>query len=195
MAFDTNREADPVRQPLYRSEEPVYEPQYARYSDHNRPARRGTAYSGLGDLEQVEAKRKPAPTATRSASIFWDSSYLFFVALLSTALFGFALWYVQAAFSAETAIRTRQILYRVFKIDVGSTLAVLRITQGVLSTCSTIALMRALEMLQWGLAGRDHGLEGSAFLSLSPSTHIFGVLRIVLSRISKWTARAWGLVR
>ncbi|KAF2470127.1 uncharacterized protein BDR25DRAFT_152192, partial [Lindgomyces ingoldianus] len=115
--------------------------------------------------------------------------------IISTILFAFALWYVQAAFSAETAIWTRQALNRVFKIDVGSTLAVLRITQGILSTCTTIGLMRALEMLQWGLAGRHHGLEGSTFLGLSPTTHLLGVFRISISRISKWPARAWGLGR
>ncbi|ORY14471.1 hypothetical protein BCR34DRAFT_560515, partial [Clohesyomyces aquaticus] len=82
-----------------------------------------------------------------------------------------------------------------FKIDIGSTLAVLRIAQGVLSTLTTIGLLRALEMLQWGLAGRKHGLAGSAFLSLSPTTHILGVIRIVLSRLSNWSARGWSVIR
>ncbi|KAF2464221.1 uncharacterized protein BDR25DRAFT_159442, partial [Lindgomyces ingoldianus] len=127
-----------------------------------------------------EVKRKLLPRRSQSNLSFRDTSYLFSTALLSITVFAFALWYV---------------VYRVLKVDIGSTLAVLRVTQGVLSTLTTIGLMNALEMLQWGLAGRNHGLDSSVFLGLSPTTHISGVFRIVISRRSKWTARAGGLVR
>ncbi|KAF2267579.1 hypothetical protein CC78DRAFT_591957 [Lojkania enalia] len=78
------------------------------------------------------------------------------------------------------------------KIDVGDALAILRIAQGVLSTFTTLGLMHAFEMVQWALAGREEGLGFSSFLGLSPTTTLWGVLTIALSRVSKISERLWG---
>ena len=130
----------------------------------------------------------------RSTSAFPKTKFMLFITLISTIMFAIVLWYVEA-FSAPTAIRSGQAMHRFLKVDMGSALAVLRVTQGFLSTLITIALMKALEMLQWALAGRAQGLGSNVFLSLSPTTPIVEVFRIVISRRSNWIARFWGLIR
>ncbi|PVH96288.1 hypothetical protein DM02DRAFT_688314 [Periconia macrospinosa] len=86
-------------------------------------------------------------------------------------------------------------MHRVLKIEIGSSLAVLRITQGALSTVLTFGLSKTFELLHWGLTGRRRGLRSDVFFCLSPTTPGFEVIRIVISRASGWTARLWGLVR
>lgn len=132
--------------------------------------------------------------APRSTSAFPKTKFMLFITLMSTIMFAIVLWYVEA-FSAPTAIRSGQAMHRFLKVDMRSALAVLRVTQGFLSTLITIALMKALEMLQWALAGRAQGLRSNVFLSLSPTTPIVEIFRIVISRRSNWIARVWGLIR
>lgn len=144
--------------------------------------------------EQPEPMKKHDSGVSRNTSSFSNTKFMLFITLLSTVMFAIILWYVEA-FSAPTAIRSGQAMHRVLKVDMGSALAVLRLTQGFLSTLITIALMKALEILQWALAGRAQGLESNVFLSLSPTTPIMEVFRIVISRISNWIARLWGLTR
>lgn len=143
---------------------------------------------------QTETTRIPVLGGSRANSSILNTKFLLLMVLLSTTMFAFILWYVET-FSAPTAIRTGQAMHRVLKVDIGSALAVLRVTQGILSTVTTLGLMKALEMLQWGLAGRVHGLRSNVFLALSPTTPISEVFCIVISRMSSWAARAWGLIR
>lgn len=171
----------------------------ARYTDRvsSLPGRATTPISlpPPENFDEIKLRGRTSPERAKSRVSFRDTANLFSMALLSIVVFIFVVWYVQAAVSAETAIRTNQVVHQVLRVDLGSTLAVLRVTQGILSTLTTIGVMSALEMLQWILAGRDHGVESSVFLGLSPATGLFGVFRILISRKSRWTARAWSLVR
>ena len=146
------------------------------------------------ELEQPATTSKHSHRSPRRNSWFMNTKFMLFMTLISTMTFAIILWYVQA-FSAPTAIRTGQAMYRVLKVDMGSALAVLRVTQGFLSTLITIALMKGLELLQWALAGRVHGLGSNVFLGLSSTTPMTEVFRIMISRKSDWTARFWSLIR
>ncbi|KAF2005758.1 hypothetical protein P154DRAFT_551439 [Amniculicola lignicola CBS 123094] len=102
---------------------------------------------------------------------------------------------LEAAFSGEVAVRASRALSNALKFDVGNALALLRFVQGVLSTFTTLALMQALELLQWALAGRDNGVSSVGFLGVAPTTTITGVASIVTSKVSRLHERFWGICR
>lgn len=145
------------------------------------------------DLSKTTNTRVPG--VYRSNSSFLNTKYFFFITIFSTATFALVLWYVQAFSAPTTAIRTGQAMQQILNIDIGSALAVLRVTQGALSALVTFGLAKALEMLQWGLTGRVRGLESNVFFALSPATPVLEVFRIVISRTSSFAARVWGLMR
>jgi L-alanine-DL-glutamate epimerase-like enolase superfamily enzyme len=78
---------------------------------------------------------------------------------------------------------------------VGDALAILRITQGVTSTCTTMGLTAAFEMLMWALAGRPEGIPFMRFLGIAPTTTIIGVISLVVSRVTELKDRLWSILR
>lgn len=201
MSFHQTQESDDSIERLHWDvEQSMHQVQSAGNSDIEPDHIRGTIlYAEKLDTEvsnpgQHKAMGSPFRWGFKHNSPFLNTKFHFFIALLSTAIFALILWFVQV-FSASTAIRTGQAMNRILKFDIGSALAVLRVTQGFLSTVTTIGLMKSLEMIHWGLAGRAHGLGSGVFLGLSPTTPLTEVIRIVISRASDWMARIWGLIR
>ncbi|KAI1967016.1 hypothetical protein LOZ58_000509 [Ophidiomyces ophidiicola] len=97
--------------------------------------------------------------------------------LLSTALFSITAWIAQAKFSTS------------------STLTWLRTSQGLLSTCSTIALAKVFELIQWALTGRNGGLYLLSLLGLSPTTGAWGATQIVFAKGARIFDRLWPALR
>ena len=125
--------------------------------------------------------------------------------VLSSALFGITAWFTQATFSTTTANAAgggsggsgsaKRMLGRLLKVQFGSSLAILRVLQGLLSTTTTMGLMKVFELIQWALTGRHQGLRCLSLLSLSPSTGLKGTLGIIFSRQARFADRLWGSMR
>ena len=144
----------------------------------------------------AEPYTKPTATKPRRPSSRLSATwYLLLLVALSTLIFVFTTWFVQAAFSGETGLRASQVLSKLLKADVGDALAVLRIAQGVLSTFTVLALTNAFELVQWALSGRQRGIGFASFLGLSPTTSLWGVVAIAVSRVSRLPERVWGFTR
>ncbi|KAF2122772.1 hypothetical protein BDV96DRAFT_639340 [Lophiotrema nucula] len=191
-------------QPLYdhyEADERHHELQYVHYDPYSRrepsrlpippPAPYTPSHTTI-----AEPYTKPTATKPRkAASRFSATWYLFFLVVLSTLLFVFTIWFVQAAFSGETGLRTSQVMSKLLKADVGGALSVLRIAQGLLTTFTVLALTNAFELLQWALSGRPRGIGFASFLGLSPTTSLLGVVAIAMSRVSRLPERVWGFTR
>ncbi|ORY00364.1 hypothetical protein BCR34DRAFT_494609 [Clohesyomyces aquaticus] len=111
---------------------------------------------------------------------------------LLTTVFALTLWFSQSTFTvASSGSEARRGGVR---IPFSSGLAVLRSLQALTSTCTTFALLQAFETLTWTLASRSTGLSILNFLSLAPTTSMFGGLALgfrndvpTFGRIASWS--------
>lgn len=117
------------------------------------------------------------------------------LALFTSAIFVLTAWYAQATFSDETTTAFRRSLARIFKVEVGSALAILRTLQGVLTTLSTIALFKAFELVQWALVGQEKGVDVLKLLGVSPSTGLLGTMGVVLNGRSRVSDKLWATAK
>ncbi|KAF2729382.1 hypothetical protein EJ04DRAFT_475754 [Polyplosphaeria fusca] len=201
MAQERHAKQDADYQPLYIQDQVDDHQRQHQHGDFPRPEQTknpiaSTEYLSSSQLSYSEPYT-PAhyPRSQKSSSIFSATGYLLFLVVVSTLLFVFTSWFVQAAFSGEVGVRVSQAFGKLLKWEVGDALAVLRVSQGVLSACTTLALMNAFELLQWALASRDRGISVPSFLGLSPTTAPWGVAMIALSKASRLPERLWGLIR
>lgn len=67
-------------------------------------------------------------------------------------------------------------------VSVSSTVAILRVLEGLLSLCSGAVLSSAFESLHWGLSGRARGLRLLCLLGLSPTSGLVGTLSLAFSK-------------
>lgn len=108
--------------------------------------------------------------------------------LLATAVFVLTVWTAQTTHSTSVTIAG-------FKVDASSTLTLLSVSQGVLSSLITAILSSLFEAMQWTLTARENGLTSISLLGISPTTGVIGCLRIILSRRCRLAERLWPLLR
>jgi hypothetical protein len=135
-----------------------------------------------------------ATPATRP-SAFVHTRFLFFLAFLTTAIFGLTAWYANAAFSAELTSTATNALRTVFSIQVGSAIAILRILQGLLATLTAVALSDAFEAIQWALVSDGNGINCLQLLAISPATGVMGTLGLITDIQSRIIVRSWAFLR
>jgi hypothetical protein len=113
----------------------------------------------------------------------------------SLALIAVVIAFVQTTYTAE--IRTRQgaKLDRLQKLGASSMLAVLRLSQGVLSLLTTLALDSVFLILQWNKMDNFQGSSFITFLSISPSTNFLGLVSILRSGSARASTKLWALSR
>jgi hypothetical protein len=116
---------------------------------------------------------------------FW---FPLFLELLAIAVFVLTAWTARTTHSTKATIAG-------WRISSASTLALLGIAQGVLSTILTAVLSFLFEVMQWALIRRKDGLASIALLGISPTTGILGCLKIIFSRRCKLSDRIWPLFR
>jgi ABC-type uncharacterized transport system permease subunit len=141
-----------------------------------------------------ENRLKTAPEyRPHKHSAFRETRLHLAFAVVTSAVFAITIWFARTTFSSRSG--TQETIKEVFKIDVGITLTILRILQGVLSACTTYILLGAFQLIQWTLVSRGNGLSGLAVLALSPTTSFLGTLGIMFSRKPHIMGRIWGLMR
>ncbi|KAL3458892.1 hypothetical protein BJX64DRAFT_291799 [Aspergillus heterothallicus] len=108
--------------------------------------------------------------------------------VVSTAVFILTAWIAKSTHTPRVALAG-------FVIDSSSTLTLLSIFSGILSTLLTVVLACVFELIHWALTVRDDGLSSIALLGLSPTTGIMGSLTIIFTRGLQATDRLWPLLR
>ncbi|OCT52480.1 hypothetical protein CLCR_09860 [Cladophialophora carrionii] len=92
-------------------------------------------------------------------------------------------------FGDDSTLAPSRYLVRRF----GSTVAVLRILQGLTSVLTTWVLSETLDLVQWTLVGREKGLRLLSLLSISPATGLSGMFMMIF--LAKLPERAWAMAR
>jgi len=113
----------------------------------------------------------------------------------STAAYAAIILFAHLTEKAEAASIHGERLSELLKADLGATLTIVRVLQGVLSAVCSAAASRALLFLQWTLTERPEGLSYRSLLALSPSTPSLGIIRILFSTSSRPWARTRCVMR
>jgi len=119
----------------------------------------------------------------------------FFVVTLCSILYGIIIWFAQTSPSAIKATKEQRALDTVLKLDASTSLAVVRVLQGLLATLSFSDLWASFESFQWHLTNRPEGLGYVSALALSPITTLPGTLRILGSKPADLKSRLWALLK
>ncbi|KAM0719382.1 hypothetical protein Q7P37_005287 [Cladosporium fusiforme] len=102
--------------------------------------------------------------------------------ILLTALLIITAWFSQATFAPPSKDSEQEGTWKVLaSLGISSTLTILRILQGTLSTMSSLMLLNSFDMVVWMLAKRGPGLQTLRLLSLSSTTGLWGTMEAVFS--------------
>lgn len=80
-------------------------------------------------------------------------------------------------------------------MGISSTLAILRLLEGLLSLCVATAISKSFEIVQWSLLARNEGLPALLHLGLSPITGLWGTLALISGKKSSGAARLASVAR
>lgn len=155
--------------------------------------------SGATDIEEQETC--PPPSKRHSRWLRLKESRLGYTwkqlltNLLIVALLAVVVVFVQATYDAERNSVEKAALDRLMKADVSTTLAVLRVSQGILSTLTSLSLADSLVALQWSMIESRQGLGYLDLLALSPTSGITGALELICSTITKGSSKAYAFLR
>ncbi|KAK5627505.1 hypothetical protein RRF57_003220 [Xylaria bambusicola] len=115
--------------------------------------------------------------------------------VLILALLAVVVVFVRATYDAERNSEKKLALDRLMKTNVSTTLGVLRVSQGILSTLTSLSIIESLVALQWSMIESRRGLGYLDLLALSPTSGIAGALKLICSPITKGSSKAYALLR
>ncbi|TGJ81959.1 hypothetical protein E0Z10_g6802 [Xylaria hypoxylon] len=155
--------------------------------------------SEVTDIEEQETC--PSDTKRHSWWLMLKESRLGYtwkqllINLLILALLVVVVIFVQATYDAERNSMRKVALGRLMKTDVSTTLAVVRVSQGILSTLTSLSLIEILVTLQWSMIESRQGLGYLDLLALSPTSSVTGALELIFSSITKGSSKAYAFLR
>jgi len=114
---------------------------------------------------------------------------------VSSVLFAVIILITLATSWAEFASDSNENLSWWAKVDVGTTILVVRVLQGLLTVIATAAICSAFTRLHWRGMEKREGLRLVDLMALSPTTLFSGAVRVILSADSGRKARIWASVR
>lgn len=126
---------------------------------------------------------------------FKQTSTPLLLCFLSVCLLAIVITYVEATYSAEEWSNQGHPLSDLHKTDVGKTLTILRISQGILSASLSMALKNIFVLLQWSQMHRSNGVSYLNVLALSPTTGALGALSLIKSSATRISSKFWALSR
>jgi hypothetical protein len=115
--------------------------------------------------------------------------------LLILALLVVVVVFVKTTYDAERNSVQKIALDTLMKVNVSTTLSVLRVTQGILSTLSSFSLIESLVALQWSIIESHQGLPYLDLLALSPTSGVAGALSLLRSSIASGSSKSYALLR
>jgi hypothetical protein len=136
-------------------------------------------------------KLRPGVTSGRAMTAFLLCALL----LLTSATYSIIIF---IALSSEWAFRNDReatALSSWHKVEVGTTITVVRALQGLLSALSSALLARFLLYLKWGLIRRPNGVSFQSMLAVSPTTLDLGTYTLALAMGPRFSTRFWAVLR
>lgn len=127
----------------------------------------------------------------RDPKVWFQTALVTVATLLFTAIILFTL----ATNWAETASDRYLELSWWLRADVGTTILVVRVLQGLLTGTVTAAISSSFVRLHWQGMQKEHGLNLVDLLALSPTTALSGTIQILLSRHAEFRTRVGALAR
>jgi hypothetical protein len=97
-------------------------------------------------------------------------------------LFAVVVLFVQTTVAAEYISSQKQSLSNLLKINISTTLAVLRTSQGILASITSITLKQSFLYIQWSLIGHK-GLSYLTLLALAPTTGYLRTIKLIIANI------------
>ncbi|KAI9157891.1 hypothetical protein HJFPF1_05875 [Paramyrothecium foliicola] len=114
---------------------------------------------------------------------------------VSLALLAVVITFVQATYIAEQRSLQGLTISSLLKIEASAILAILRLSQGVLSLLTTLAIESVFLLLQWNTMDTLEGIPYLTVLTLSPSTSAWGLISIIGSGAATASAKMWAASR
>jgi hypothetical protein len=143
--------------------------------------------------DTVAVATSPRSGRSHAAAVLFQFSLLFLTSALYVAiiLIAVATKWAQASSSKSSALSAW------LEIDVGTTITVVRILQGLLTGLSSVVFTRTLLYLKWGLVQKSGpvGLPYRTLLAMSPTTLGWGTIRLIFGPGSGFWTRFWALAR
>lgn len=109
----------------------------------------------------------------------------------ATVAFALTAWFASTTFALNPG---HEIQSR-FHVSFTDTVTILRIIQGVTSWATSSAVAASFETAMWASATSRAGSRILTLLTISPMTGPAGVLKLICSKSTTGSARAWGSAR
>lgn len=114
---------------------------------------------------------------------------------IATALFALTAWFGASTFFEQPGRQANLFLRTKLDISFSNTVVILRVLQGLTSAATAVTVSQAYEGIQWNLSSRETGLRLHSFLSLSPSTGLWGVVQLGFAARQQPGDRAFAILR
>lgn len=120
----------------------------------------------------------PAPATTVLQTKFKQHTTSIIVAILTTILLGFSIWFIYIEFISEKPLPEH------LQLSTRHTILLVNIISHVDVFLVSLLLEIAYEALRWSLASRNGGVSLSTFLALSRATGFMGITDLI--RVRGW---------
>lgn len=112
-------------------------------------------------------------------------------------LFAIVIIFVEGTHSAEQSSHQKKPLTDFQKFTLSGTLSVIRTSQGVLASISSLAIQQSFLDIQSSMINHEDGLSYHNFLALEPTLGFSAAVRIVSERLGKVSihSRLWAVLR
>ena len=149
-------------------------------------------FSNLG-IKPLIMAGKIGKTSNRALGVLFQFALL----VLSSSIYICIIIIALATNWAQSTSDRSVALNKWLKVEVGTTITIVRVLQGLLSAFSSVLLGRSLLYLKWGVMQRrvPGGMAYKTFLALSPTTLDWGALQLIFRSASRGSARFWALFR
>ena len=160
---------------------------------HSPDIRTCEAKSLLPEEDQVLHHRMDS--GPRKIRWIWSSLFQFALAFCASALLAVIVFVVHLTDQAQTASEQKGHLGSILTADVSTTLTLVRVLQGLLTTAATVLLSQSFSYIQWGFTSDAKGASYIAQLALSPTTTVWGMIRLITHWSSGLRPRFWAFFR
>jgi hypothetical protein len=117
------------------------------------------------------------------------------LALVASALLAAIVAIVRLTDQAQKISQQKGQLDGILTADVSTTLTLVRTLQGLLTISVTVLLSQCFTYIQWGFARHASGASYIRQLALSPTTTLWGTIRLMAHGSSAFWPRVWALSR
>jgi len=115
--------------------------------------------------------------------------------IVSSVLFVVIILFTLTTTWAEFSSNRQQPLSWWTSADVGTTILVVRVLQGLLTATATAAICSSFTRLHWRKMSRHEGIKLADLVALAPTTLFTGTIHVIFGSNSRRSARFWAICR